>query len=386
MQNMVKSRKGGESMKYIFYNKNTPVFSFEMYHGKVLKILENFNPEFRPFQVKFNKKQNKIDKSSFEAFLKGRRIPDTRQDKERLLDRLGGKSLYELSLAYYGLSLSDQYWVKQKGDTAVWKDINFFQNEFSEDMGLFMFGENNNSSFSLKTPNNTSEGWLKKAWMIEDGRRVLVKGSSEPYFQEAYNEKIAYEIAKELGINHIKYEVKNIGGKPCSVCENFINENTELVPVSSIIKNGQKPNHMSMYEFVISELEKLGIMDSRNRINEMLYLDYVIFNEDRHFNNFGFIRNVKSLKVQGMAPIYDSGTSLFYNTLDSAILSSDPDMKPFYKKRQRQYNLIKNSIDINVDVDKIQKIIIKNLSGSDYLEKFAPNRKNIIAEKVEKSI
>lgn len=226
----------------------------------------------------------------------------------------------------------------------------------------------------------------KKAWMIKDEKRVLVKGSSEPYFQEAYNEKIAYEIAKELGIKHIKYEVKDIGGKPCSVCKNFINENTELVPISAIIRSGQKPNHMSMYEFVIGELEKLGIMDVRDKINEMLYLDYVIFNEDRHFNNFGFIRNVESLQIQGMAPIYDSGTSLFYNTLDSAIYSSNPDMKPFYKERQRQYNLIKNSIDKNIDIDKIQEIIIKNLSESNYLEKFAPNRKNIIAEKVKKSI
>ena len=69
MKNMVKSRKGGDSMEYLFFNKNTPVFSFEMYHGKILKILENFNPEYRPIQVKFNKKQNKIEKSSFEAFV-----------------------------------------------------------------------------------------------------------------------------------------------------------------------------------------------------------------------------------------------------------------------------------------------------------------------------
>lgn len=386
MKNVVKSRKGGDSMEYIFFNKNTPVFSFEMFYGKILKILENFNPEFRPFQVKFNKKQNKIEKSSFEAFLKNRRIPDTRQDKDRLLDSLGGKSLYDLSLAYYGLSLSDQYWIKPKGDTAEWKDINFFQNEFSEDMGLFMFGENNNSSFSLKTPNNTLEGWLKKTWMIKEGKIVLVKGSSEPYFQEAYNEKIAYEIAKELGIKHIKYEVQDVGGKPCSVCENFINENTELVPINAIIASSQKPNHISMYEFVIGELEKLGIVDARDRINEMLYLDYVIFNEDRHFNNFGFIRDVESLKIQGMAPIYDSGTSLFYDTLDSAIYSSSPDMKPFYPNRYRQYNLIKDNIDKNIDEDKLQEIIIKTLSESDYLEKFAPNRKNIIAEKIKNSI
>lgn len=372
-------------MEYIFFNKNTPVFSFEMIHGKVIKILKIFNPEFRPIQVQFNKKQNKIEKSSFEHFLKGRRIPDTRQDKDRLLENLKGKSLYELSLAYYGLSLSDQYWIRNKNDNIEWKDINFFQNEFSEDMGLFMFGKSS-GSFSLKTPNNTSDGWLKKAWILEKNKRVLVKGSSSPFYQEAFNEKIAYQISKILKINHVKYEIKEIGNKSYSVCENFINENTELVPVNAIIQSVQKPNHLSMYNFVINELEKLEIHDAKEKINEMLFLDYIIFNEDRHFNNFGFIRNVETLKAEGMAPIFDSGTSLFYNTLDTAIKSANPEVKPFYGERKRQFELIKGCVNKKIDIDKIQRIIIDVLSESRYLEEFAPKRKDIISERIKNSI
>lgn len=146
-------------MEYVIYNKNMPVFSFEMIHNKIIKIIEIYNPKYRPVQVKYNNKKNIIEKSSFEHFLKGRRIPDTRQDKDIILKNIQGKSLYELSLAYYGLSLSDQYWIKEKNDSVEWKDINFFQNDFSQDMGLFMFGKSD-SSFSLKTPNNTSDGWL----------------------------------------------------------------------------------------------------------------------------------------------------------------------------------------------------------------------------------
>lgn len=372
-------------MEYVIYNKNTPVFSFEMIHNKIVKIMKIYNPEYRPVQVKYNKKKNIIEKNSFEHFLKGRRIPDTRQDKDIILKNIQGKSLYELSLAHFGLSLSDQYWIKEKNDSVEWKDINFFQNDFSQDMGLFMFGKSD-SSFSLKTPNNTSDGWLKKAWMLNEDKRILVKGSSKPFYQEAFNEKIAYEISKILGINHIKYETKNIGEVTCSVCENFIDENTELVPVNAIVQNVQKPNHISMYDFVIEELEKLGVNDAKKRIDEMLFLDYIIFNEDRHFNNFGFIRDVETLEVIGMAPIYDSGTSLFYNTLDTAIKSYNPDVKPFFSDRHRQFELIKDSIDKKVDTDKIRKIIVNVLSQSSYLEEFAPERKNIIADKVAKSL
>lgn len=372
-------------MEYVIYNKNTPVFSFEMIHNKIVKIIDIYNPKYRPMQVKYNNKKNIIEKSSFEHFLKGRRIPDTRQDKDILLENIQGKSLYELSLAYFGLSLSDQYWIKEKNDSVEWKDINFFQNNFSQDMGLFIFGKSD-SSFSLKTPNNTSDGWLKKAWILDEDKRILVKGSSKPFYQEAFNEKIAYEISKILGINHIKYEIKNMDEMTYSVCENFIDENTELIPVNAIVQNAQKPNHISMYDFVIGELEKLGVNNAKNGIDEMLFLDYIIFNEDRHFNNFGFIRDVETLEVKGMAPIYDSGTSLFYNTLDTAIKSANPNVKPFYTDRKKQFELIKDRINKKIDTDKIRKIIVDVLSQSAYLEEFTPDRKKIIADRVAKSI
>ncbi len=49
----------------------------------------------------------------------------------------------------------------------------------------------------------------------------------------------------------------------------------------------------------------------------MLTLDYIIANGDRHYNNFGFIRNAETLEWQGLAPIFDSGASLWHNTQES---------------------------------------------------------------------
>ena len=40
--------------------------------------------------------------------------------------------------------------------------------------------------------------------------------------------------------------------------------------------------------------------------------DFIISNDDRHFNNFGILRNSKTLEWVGYAPIFDSGNSLFY--------------------------------------------------------------------------
>ena len=43
----------------------------------------------------------------------------------------------------------------------------------------------------------------------------------------------------------------------------------------------------------------------------MLVFDAVIYNEDRHFGNFGVLRNNHSGELLGAAPVFDNGLSLF---------------------------------------------------------------------------
>ena len=40
--------------------------------------------------------------------------------------------------------------------------------------------------------------------------------------------------------------------------------------------------------------------------------DYLMSNTDRHMNNISIVRDPDTLEVLGMAPIYDTGNSMFY--------------------------------------------------------------------------
>ena len=42
--------------------------------------------------------------------------------------------------------------------------------------------------------------------------------------------------------------------------------------------------------------EEHGIKNIRHSLDEMLVIDYIVANEDRHFNNFGVIRNAETLE------------------------------------------------------------------------------------------
>jgi len=69
----------------------------------------------------------------------------------------------------------------------------------------------------------------------------------------------------------------------------------------------------------------------------MLTLDYIIANEDRHYTNFGFVRNAETLGWFGAAPVFDSGTSLWYNTLN---VGEPRKCQPFKKNHEEQINLV----------------------------------------------
>ena len=52
--------------------------------------------------------------------------------------------------------------MKSVNSEVEWKHINFFENDFSDDVGNILFGEPAAQRIDLMSPCNTSDGWLKK--------------------------------------------------------------------------------------------------------------------------------------------------------------------------------------------------------------------------------
>ena len=120
----------------------------------------------------------------------------------------------------------------------------------------------------------------------------------------------------------------------------------------------------------------------------MIVLDYIIANEDRHLNNFGALRNAQTLEWIGMAPIYDSGSSLGYDKLAAQIRSEkDVVCKPFKKHHAEQLKLV-SSFDW-IDFEKLSDVkdMIIDILSSDGAEHYLDeNRIRVIAEMTERRI
>jgi len=319
-------------------HKNVPVVDMELDEtGYVAKLRDVHDVRRLPIGISVLKAE--IDRKALNDWWVGRSIPVSRAGLDSALQSIGVSAPTLLIEKCCGLSLSDQYWIRPKGTGLAWEKVNFFENDFSKDMGEILFGHEpaNPARVSLMSPDNTSDGWLRKKWIIADGKRLLMKGGSGVYQQEPFNEVIANAIMRRLCIPHVTYTLTFDNGKPYSLCGNFITPDTELIPAWRVKETAKKDNRRSELTHLLYCCENLGIPGVRDALDKMLVLDYIIANEDRHYNNFGFVRDADTLQWQGLAPIFDSGTSLWHNTQR---VGSRIECKPFRKEHSEQIKLV----------------------------------------------
>ena len=329
-------------MEYTLMHKNIPVLDFDLDEitSSVHKIGTLYHPEHLPLGTV--SLRGEVDRAALNSWWIDRSIPASRSGVRRALETLNLANTQMLLTRCFGLSLSDQYWVKPQGSNLKWDRINFFTNPFSEDIGNVLLGKATDcADFDFHSPDNTSDGFLKKRWKIIDGKRCLLKAGSNPFMQQPFNEVVASLVAERLDIPHIPYTLLWDDGIPYSACEDFITPDTELVSAWRVMQSRKKDNSTSVYRHYLNCCEALGVPGIAHAVDQMIVLDYLIANEDRHQNNFGLIRNADTLAWIGAAPIFDSGSSLGYDKLSNQILSlRGTECKPFKKTHVEQLKLV----------------------------------------------
>ena len=361
-------------MKCTLMHKRIAVAEIELDDatGFIQKIGTIYEPEHLPVGTAV--KNGAADRAALNEWWTDRSIPASRSGVREALETLEIASTKILLVRCYGLSLSDQYWICPEGSGLTWDALNFFDNDFSDDIGDVLFGANRKADvLDFSSPDNTSDGNLKKRWKIIGGKRYLVKGGSNPFRQQPFNEVIAAGIMERLGIPHVPYQVARNKGAPYSLCEDFVTRDTELIPAWRILKTQKKSNNVSVYQHFINCCEALGIQNTVSFLDRMIVLDYIIANEDRHFNNFGMLRDAETLEWIGFAPIYDSGSSLGYDKMPPQICSEKEVVcKPFKNHHTEQLKLVSDFSWIDFrrleDVGGFMESVLTSEGAEEYMD------------------
>jgi len=207
-----------------------------------------------------------------------------------------------------GLSLNDSYWIVPEGFDGAFSRYNLYENHFSEILSLVAYtGIWQSHGVFSTSPELTTSGMLPKAWrLIENDGIYLYKGSTSGAAntgQEPYSEYYACQIAQAMGLSAVTYGLENWKGILASTCRLFTDIDTSYIPVGRIVKTGGLKACLDYY----GELGEDFLEDFKS----MLVFDAVIYNSDRHFGNFGVLRDNHSGAIIAPAPLYDHGNSLF---------------------------------------------------------------------------
>ena len=243
-------------------------------------------------------------------WLERRVIPRNRTFVDQILKTLGlshndTKGIIDVCK---GLSLNDSYWIVPEGFEGTFEQYNLYDNRFSEMLALVAYtGAGQTKQVFTTSPELTTNGMLPKAWrFIEEDGIYLYKGGTSGASnagREPFCEYYASQIAEVMGLNAVHYDLENWKGITASKCKLFTDKDTSFVPIGRIVKAGGIQKCLDYYD-------KMG-KDFSEQIRSMLVFDALIYNEDRHFGNFGILRDNHTGKIVAPAPIFDNGSSLF---------------------------------------------------------------------------
>ncbi len=122
----------------------------------------------------------------------------------------------------------------------------------------------------------------------------------------------------------VQYELEMFKGSLCSKCELFTDEKYGYIPFYKLIDANKAYN----LNDVLRICTELGF---ENECRQMILVDSLVFNQDRHLGNFGFIVDNETFQIVKFAPMFDFNLSMLCNAMEEDLAD--------FEKYQEKYKL-----------------------------------------------
>ena len=298
-------------------------------------------------------------------WIESRYILAYRVDTEKFLLTLGISNIEDFITITKCVSLNDTFWVKPLDSKVSWKAVSPYRNPINRAISDYSFTSKLENKNIGSSPDFSTDGNFPKCWKREGCGIYLLKAGTSGAFNagyEPYSEVFAYQLEKYLGINAIEYKLVSHKGVDASKCESLCSEKIGLISLKQY-KN-----------IVNTDFEWLVNNFNCNYINEMLLIDYLLCNTDRHFGNIWMFVNNDSQKVIDFTPLGDNNLSCIPHYV------SDEDLQYYIDdiraKDGRTWLELLSLVDKNIAIKLINKA--NNFTFSNLGNKRADTRVSIL--------
>ena len=238
----------------------------------------------------------------------------------------------------HALGLNDTLWVKRVDEELTWEQVSLYSNEFTDIVAKTAFSKGlQGLQLSSTSPEFTSEGSFEKCWIRDkSGAIKLYKKGTEGFANaglEPYSEFYSAQLSSIICRSALSYNLQHFKGHLVSSCEMFTDEQNGFIPIYKYLDGSKQ------YRFteILAFMEQYGLGDD---FRNMIVLDAVILNPDRHLGNFGFIVDNETFKVKGFAPVFDHNMALVARGMEQTMEQDTEYVKSLGHKIGSGYDFI----------------------------------------------
>lgn len=280
-----------------------------------MEIDENGSFSILDFEhLPFALRKEKVTFIDFMEWASNRTLSIGRSYAKEILNslRLSQINRFAVCKACRGLSLEDSYWIRQDDDEKTWNEVNLFKNPLSLFITeISLSGQNIHyqakvsEKKNIHTPELTTLGSSAKGWIRKEEGLFLHKVGKY--------EIPADIILNALDIEHIHYQEstdQEIGTYLSEERKDWIEGVGEAI-VNTKLFTSEDTALVTFEEFKIF-CESYGMNPYREAFDidkeyymKMQIADYILNNNDRHEQNWGFFMDNATGKLKGYCPLFD---------------------------------------------------------------------------------
>ena len=177
-------------------------------------------------------------------------------------------------------------------------------------------------SFSInKSPDFTTDGVMEKFWYLSAGTPYLAKLDHLQENALVANEIVYHKIATVLGLQTTPYFAGTAGDKKYCTCPCFVKDDkTDYISALQIRHMNFSRRGEGLILYFMKDL------DMKQQVREMITLDCLLHNTDRHEKNFGFL--ISEEGTHTFVPLFDNGFCLGANRNEGSIQNYDMRLFP----------------------------------------------------------
>lgn len=288
---------------YYLMNKNTVVATFDRKPATV------FSDEVLFVEVE-RKGKLPFGFDDINTWLDSRKSSKHNAHLQKIMRQMGCDDNEGFIRTTHAATINDTFWMQSDRESLTWEKVSLYSNQFTETLsrlafegvGLYV------ADFSSTSPELTCEGSFRKCFRKEEqpgsfGSDIFIYKRGNEYGPglEPYCEMLASEISAIISPeNYVPYQTVLLHDKLASKCNLFTNEQYGYASFSKLMK-------AKGLQDVFDYFESIGASQA---FREMLVIDSLCFNQDRHAGNYGVIFNNDTLEIIGMAPVFDLNLSM----------------------------------------------------------------------------